>query len=105
MIIVIRDDIVDSLDVRETKRRLEKENMPLPLVYALKGKSDVNLCGVSSDKMLRDFRKDIEKGVEQSYSLVNELAKQASINIKDLEVQSDIKKVLKALSLLTVDAE
>lgn len=105
MIIIIRDDIVDSLDTQEVRRRLEKEHMPLPLVYALKEKRDEDLSRISPDKILKDFRKEIEKGIEQSNDLLKELVNKAFFYIKDFKVYRDLGKVIKALSMIAVNPE
>jgi len=99
MIIIIRDDVVDSLDTQEVKHKLEKEHMPLPLVYALKGKRDEDLNGVSPNKILKYFRKDIEQGIQQSCNLMKDLVNEASFCIKDLNNHKDLEKILKALSI------
>lgn len=105
MIIIIRDDIVDSLDTQEVKHRLEKEHIPLPLVYALKGKRGEDLCQMSSSKILQDFQEDIERGIEQSSNLLRELANEAALYIQCTKKRKDLEKVLTALSMLTLNAE
>lgn len=105
MIIIIRDDIVDSLDTQEVRQRLEKEHMPLPLVYALKEKRDEDFSRISPKEILKDFRKDIEKGIERSDNLLKELANKASFHIQNLEINRDLERILKALSTLPINSE
>jgi len=105
MIIIIRDDIVDSLDTQEVRRRLEKEHMSLPLVYALKEKREEDLFKISPNIILKDFRKDIEKGIKQSHNLLKKLANKALFHIKNLKTPRNLEMTLKALSTLTVNSE
>lgn len=105
MIIIIRDDIEDSLDTQEIKHRLEKEHMPLPLVYAFEVIRDGNLQRILSDKMLENFQKDIEKGIEQSNNILKELVNKSSVSIKNLEINKDLRKLLEALSLSPIGSE
>ena len=35
MLVMLRDDLIDIIDVSETKHRVERESLPLPIIYAL----------------------------------------------------------------------
>jgi geranylgeranyl pyrophosphate synthase len=35
MLIMLRDEIIDIIDIKETRHRVEKESLPLPIIYAL----------------------------------------------------------------------
>jgi heptaprenyl diphosphate synthase len=35
MLILLRDEIIDIIDVKEIQHRIEKESLPLPIIYAL----------------------------------------------------------------------
>jgi geranylgeranyl pyrophosphate synthase len=35
MLILLRDEVIDLIDINETRHRIEKESLPLPVIYAL----------------------------------------------------------------------
>ncbi len=35
MLILLRDEVIDLIDLKETQHRIEKESLPLPIIYAL----------------------------------------------------------------------
>lgn len=35
MLILLRDEVIDLIDMNETRHRIEKESLPLPIIYAL----------------------------------------------------------------------
>jgi geranylgeranyl pyrophosphate synthase len=35
MLILLRDEVIDLIDINETRHRIEKESFPLPIIYAL----------------------------------------------------------------------
>jgi len=105
IIIIIRDDILDVLDPHEFRQRLKKEHMPLPLVYALKEKNEKELSNISPDKMVNNFKKDIEKGVEKCDNLLKELVQEASYYIKDLKFYAHLEILLKAMTISNAGSE
>jgi geranylgeranyl pyrophosphate synthase len=103
MIIIIRDDIADLLDPREVRHRLKKEHIPLPLIYALKEKRKEDLSKIPPNKILKDFRKNIEGGIRQSNNLLKELSSKASFQTKNFEIHEKLDYLIRALSASTIN--
>ena len=83
MVIIIRDDILDSLDTKELKHRMTREHIPLPLIYALE-KEKIARYRLPPNVSLKEFCEEkIETGIEQCNNLLRKLINEAFIYIKD----------------------
>jgi len=95
MIILIRDDIIDLYDQQEIKHRIIKEHLPLPLIYTIRNK---RIPKVPPKKILEELHNEIENGVKVTNTLVRELTEKAFFEIKDLQLNKNLRKILNAFS-------
>jgi geranylgeranyl pyrophosphate synthase len=85
MLIMLRDEVIDIIDVSETRHRVENESLPLPIIYALqKPKAESALL-----KMLRKKKITLKEakliaeitrqqgGVERCMQLIQRLSAEA----------------------------
>jgi geranylgeranyl pyrophosphate synthase len=99
MILILRDDILDANDHAETLHRIEKECLPLPVLYALQ--SDKTGSGLVSMICRQPLTKrDVENiqqntarsgGLERSQKILNELAKDACLFVQKIDKSGDLK--------------
>ncbi len=82
MMIILRDDLIDMIDLEETIHRVKKEYLPLPILYALQNskiKSTLNSILLKKTITKRDAEKILEVtdkagGLEQVGKLMQKLA-------------------------------
>jgi geranylgeranyl pyrophosphate synthase len=99
MILILRDDILDTTDYAETLHRIEKECLPLPILYALQSdKTRTELVSMICRQPLR--KRDVENiqestarsgGLEESKKILNELAKDACLFVQKIDKNGDLK--------------
>ncbi len=82
MMIILRDDLIDIIDLEETIHRVKKENLPLPILYALqnsKHRSILNSILLKKEIKQRDAKTILEVtdragGLEYVRELMQKLA-------------------------------
>ncbi len=99
MILILRDDILDTTDFAETLHRIEKESLPLPILYALQSdETKSRLVSVIRKQPLT--KSDIEKvqeitaksgGLNKSQKIINELAKEAYLVTRKIDKDGNLK--------------
>jgi len=102
MLIILRDDILDLLDVDELKNRITNEHLPLPTLYAAKNikiKSKLEKIfgsGRATNKDIKLVQKITEKGggIRASKELVEELAKKALAHTRQIRVHRIYLRIL-----------
>jgi len=94
MVILINDEVMDTLNKREIRHRIRKEHLPLPLVYALEKKHSK----IPLSRILQELRKETPKGIEQTNNLLKTLAEKASFQVKDLKSSQKLEMILRAFS-------
>ena len=100
MSIIIRDDILDSLDIKELKHRIVKEHIPLPLVYALGNGKSVHYSAPPNILFKEFSGEKIEAGIKKCNNLLRELINEACVYIKNLNEYGDLKLILEACTEL-----
>ncbi len=90
MMIILRDDLLDIIDFKETQHRIKKESLPLPTLYALQNsKIKSTLSHILLKK--RITRRDAENiseitdkagGIESLRKLMQELSRNASYHVE-----------------------
>jgi len=91
-LIIIRDDVEDLLDIKEAQHRIEKENLPLPVVYTLAIKQ--NFCierkiypgKKVSQKVVKTFIDEIKKsqGFKLTENYMEQITQEALSHIRGL---------------------
>jgi geranylgeranyl pyrophosphate synthase len=96
MLIILRDDLIDMIDMRETRHRIRKECLPLPLLYALqdsKAKLDIGPI-LQRKKLTKSIVGKLLKityeaqGFDLSMKIMKELADKASVQRHTIENRS-----------------
>ena len=94
---ILRDEIIDMLELHVLRHRIRKESLPLPLVYALQGpKIKPNIVSILSKKRLatRDLQK-ISKAVDEVGGLnyvaeiISKMAEEAYSHINMLKYKNE----------------
>jgi geranylgeranyl pyrophosphate synthase len=67
MLILLRDDWIDIMDLKELRHRIKKECLPLPLLYALKHPKSYELLRILEKKNIT--KRDAEKIRDITYEL------------------------------------
>ncbi len=83
MLIMLRDDLIDMIDIEETRHRMERESLPLPIIYALqnpKTKSIIAPFLQKKNPAKKDANFIVEKarevgGIKQCQNLMKRQAK------------------------------
>jgi geranylgeranyl diphosphate synthase type I len=93
MMIILRDDLIDMIDLEEARHRIRKECLPLPLLYALqdpKAKLEISSF-LQRKKLTKSIVEKILKiiyeaqGFEHSMKIMEEMANGASIHLRKLK--------------------
>jgi len=100
MILILRDDILDTTDYAETLHRIEKECLPLPMLYALQSNETrsklVSMIGKQplTKRDIEEIQENTVKsgGLQKTRKIINELAQ---------EVYSVVRKIDKNRNLQT----
>ena len=92
MLIIIRDDLLDTLDAKEIRHRINKEHPPLPLIYSI---NKANICFFKeilekrqlSKNKLENLKEEIarKRGFECTMNLMNELYELALSPLKHIK--------------------
>ena len=110
MVIILRDDLLDSFDLEETKHRIENEHLPFPIIYVLnKAKNrdkdfitETLLRKEISNKLLREFINKIGElnGFKYTKNLLDELARKALSQIRGIEYNKEmLENFLRAITV------
>lgn len=101
-LLILRDDLIDTADFDELLHRIEKEHLPLPIVYALQAsKIKSKLEGLLSKEHLTN--KDAEKifnltykakGILQHGEFMEKLAENAYGSLKDMKCNASTRHAL-----------
>jgi len=90
MIIIVRDDMADLLDIEEGKHRILQEHLPLPAIYALNTQKNILSTYISLkeesflEKNLEVFLKKVEEsgGFKLAKEFMEQMANQALYNVE-----------------------
>jgi len=103
MIIILRDEIIDTLDLKELSHRLKREHLPLPLIYYTnKAKSQIFNEVMKSKILLKNNLQEIINDMEQQKVLkrieefMEELINKALLRITFTHKKNHLEIVLKA---------
>jgi len=100
MIIILRDEIIDTLNSKEAIHRLRKEHLPLPLIYCIKSFSP------AFDKILKkrtwtkhsvqQILKKVEKqkGIKFVKALIDKFVKEATLKINSMRRANNFLELL-----------
>ena len=89
MLILLRDEVIDLIDINETRHRIERESLPLPIIYALqnpKTKSTIMPILRKKKITLKEANLIVEMtrqqgGVERCMQLIQKLADEACMSL------------------------
>lgn len=109
MLIILRDDWMDVLEVEESCSRIRKESLPLPLLYGLQHptiKDELRITLLKKNPTRKDAEfilKTIQKtSVFQKYAkLMNKLAANASSNLRKQEIKGEPLRLLLRSTLIS----
>ena len=85
MLILLRDEVIDLIDVKETRHRIEKESLPLPVIYVLQNRETKSAMtpilrkkkiALREAKLIAEMTRR-KGGVEQCMKLIQKLADDA----------------------------
>jgi geranylgeranyl pyrophosphate synthase len=96
MLIILRDDLIDMIDIREARHRIKKECLPLPLLYALQdSKARLEIGPILQRKKLtksivgKIVKKTYEaQGFDLSMKIMEEIVDGASIQLHTVRNRS-----------------
>jgi geranylgeranyl pyrophosphate synthase len=100
ILIILRDDLIDTHDCEEFIHRVKKEYLPLPLLYALKSSPKIQSELASTISKVDITKKDVQKllknihtigGYKQVQRLMEETGKKAISHLERLRLQSELK--------------
>jgi geranylgeranyl diphosphate synthase type I len=109
MLIMLRDDLIDMIDVEEARHRIERESLPLPIVYALqnpKTKSEISSYLLKKKLARKDTEFIIQKtdkagGIRRCHDLMQKLAKKAYVHLAKAKYNGrDLELLIRATVLL-----
>ena len=113
MILTLRDDILDTTDYAETLHRIEKECLPLPIIYALQ--SDETRCELASMVCRQPLTKrDIEEiqentaksgGLQRTRKIINELAEEAYSVVRKIDGNRNLEAFIVASCIPYLEGE
>jgi len=84
---IIRDDIVDLLDIKEARHRIRKEHLPLPIIYSLSQRKNRALIYTSlKEKNIKNLIRgvDMTGGLKLAREFIEKITRQAFIYIKEV---------------------
>jgi len=93
MMIILRDDWIDLIDLEESRQRIKKESLPLPVLYGLQNpqvKPKLKSIIQNANLRKKDAQKILEtvynsKAREQFIDLMDKLAENASSKLQSLK--------------------
>ena len=82
MLMMLRDEVIDLIDINETRHRVEKESLPLPIIYALQNpKTKLTMMPILRKKKITLKEAELiagmtreHGGVERCMQLIQKLA-------------------------------
>ena len=97
MLIILRDDLIDMIDIREARHRIKKECLPLPLLYALQdSKARLEIGPILQRKKLtksivgKIVKKTYEaQGFDLSMKIMEEIVDGASVQLHTVRNRSN----------------
>ena len=107
-IIIIRDEIMDALNQKELKRRIENEHLPLPLIYIAAGEKSLFYEILSKRNVTKESLNEImmkmerQGGLDYALSLIKKFLKDAQVMLAEEKLStSELTVFIKAFSLVT----
>lgn len=104
MLIILKDDYIDSLEDDELKHRIQSEHLPIPLLYALKNqKTKTSINKILREKNLK--KKDIQalkklireaEGFQETAQQIEDLIKTAEKQITNIINNTNLQLMLRA---------
>ncbi|MGD9131281.1 MAG: polyprenyl synthetase family protein [Candidatus Bathyarchaeota archaeon] len=93
MIIILRDDIIDMIDVEETIHRIKKEHLSLPLIYAIqkpKIKQEISFLLSKTELTEKDAETILalvakEEGIDYTEEIMQKLAQESLYRLEKLK--------------------
>jgi len=93
MLIILRDEMIDTIDIKETVHRIKQEHLSLPILYALqnsKNKKKIYCYFLKDDVTEKDAEKILEftntsNGFDMIEELMQGLAREAHVHIEKVE--------------------
>jgi geranylgeranyl pyrophosphate synthase len=104
MLIILKDDYIDSLEYEELEHRIQNEHFPMPMLYALT-EPETNTAVAKIQRKRNITRKDIQmlkilirkaKGYQKTAQLMNDLIKTAEKQITTTARKSYLQLMLDA---------
>ncbi len=89
-LMTIRDEFIDMFELEELKNRIEKECLPLPMIYAFKDKN-------IKEKVLLCLRNGSE---ENFYDVIEEIMQMKEVNTLKENMKNVIKKTISEIKFL-----
>jgi len=107
MMIILRDDWIDLLDLEESRQRIKKESLPLPVLYGLQNphaKPKLKSILLKENLRKKDAQTILEtvynsKAIEQYRNLMNKLAKNTFVELRVLKYNVKYLKLLISATL------
>jgi geranylgeranyl pyrophosphate synthase len=107
MLIILKDDYVDTMDYVELKHRIQSEHPPMPLLYALRnqgGRASVNKTFRKMNlkrKDIRSIRKFVQEteGFQETAKLIENLKKTAANSITHIPNNANLQLLLQATEI------
>ena len=113
MLVILRDEFLDVIDVEEAKHRYEKEHLPLPVVYVAKDRKMKNLLSelISKRPMPRKNALKILEitknagGFENTQKTMDAVLHEAINSLKGLMSVEDLQALARAISSVWLELE
>jgi geranylgeranyl pyrophosphate synthase len=103
MLILLRDDWIDMMDPEETRNRIKRECLPLPLLYTLQTNQKAKINSIlKKDKITKKDAETIfeitykNEGQERFKNLVRDLEEKALKDLERVSYSTDLRLLLKA---------
>lgn len=106
MLIILKDDYIDSIEDDELKHRIQSEHLPIPLLYALKNQTKTSINKILRKKNLK--REDIQaikkfireaKGLQETAQQMEDLIKAGEKQIANIINNTNLKLLLRATKI------
>jgi len=106
ILIMLRDDLIDMIDIEETRHRIEKESLPLPIIYAIqnpKTRSAIAPYLFKRTITKKDAKLIVQStheagGTRRCQELMQRLAKEAYTYLKEVKYnKADLELLIRAV--------
>jgi geranylgeranyl pyrophosphate synthase len=106
MLIMLRDDLIDMIDVQEARHRIERESLPLPILYALQNPKTRTLITpyllkrkiAKKDALLIIERTNEADGTKRCHELMEKLAKEGYVHLISIKHRkSELELLIRAV--------